>query len=145
MAAFDFAPMLRSTIGFDNLPDMLSHALEREASGYPPYNIEKLGPDTYSIVMAVAGFAPDDLEITQAEGRLIVRGAKRDEEEKTYLHRGLARRSFTQAFDLAEHVEVTEAKLEVNRPPVAGAPIGPAIALVLSVPWSNSVNAGPGP
>jgi molecular chaperone IbpA len=112
MATFDFAPMLRSTIGFDTLPDMLSQALEREASGYPPYNIEKLGPDAYSIVMAVAGFERDDIEITQAEGRLTVRGAKKSSDEKMYLHRGLAQRPFTQAFDLADHVEVTGAKLE---------------------------------
>jgi molecular chaperone IbpA len=111
MATFDFAPMFRSTIGFDQLPDLLSHALEREDSGYPPYNIEKLGSDSYRIVIAVAGFTRDDIEIVQAENRITVRGARKDEGEKTYLHRGLASRPFSREFDLADYVEVTDASL----------------------------------
>jgi molecular chaperone IbpA len=111
MATFDFAPMFRSTIGFDQLPDLLSHALEREDNGYPPYNIEKLGPDSYRIVMAVAGFTRDDIEIVQAENRVTVRGAMQSNGEKTYLYRGLASRPFTREFDLADYVEVTDASL----------------------------------
>lgn len=112
MATFDFTPMFRSSIGFDQLPDLLAHAAEREVNGYPPYNIEKHGPDDFRIVIAVAGFARDDLEIVQAENRLIVNGHAQKEESKTYLYRGLAARPFTREFDLATYVEVTAAKLE---------------------------------
>lgn len=111
MATLDFAPMFRTTVGFDQLPDLLSHALQREDNGYPPYNIEKLGPDSYRVVMAVAGFARDDIEIVQAENRVTVRGAMKSNGEKTYLYRGLASRPFTREFDLADYVEVTNASL----------------------------------
>ena len=112
MATFDFTPMFRSSIGFDQLPDLLAHAAEREANGYPPYNIEKLGSDAFRIVMAVAGFARDDLDIVQAENRLIIKGRAKQEPDKTYLYRGLAARPFTREFDLANYVEVTGAELE---------------------------------
>jgi molecular chaperone IbpA len=111
MATFDFAPMFRSTIGFDQLPDLLSHALEREDTGYPPYNIEKLGADEFRIVMAVAGFSQDDIEIIQAENRVTIKGAAKNESAKTYLYRGLAARQFSRDFDLANYVEVTGAEL----------------------------------
>ena len=110
MTTFDFTPMFRSTIGFDQLPDLLSHALEREDSD-PPYNIEKLGPDSYRIVMAVAGLARDDIEIVQAENRVTVRGAMKSNGEKTYLYRGLTSRPFSREFDLADFVEVSDASL----------------------------------
>ena len=112
MATFDFTPMFRSSIGFDQLPDLLAHAAEREANGYPPYNIEKIGPDDFRIVMAVAGFGRDDLEIIQAENRLIVKGRGKNEEAKNFVHRGLALRQFVGEFDLATHVEVTGAELD---------------------------------
>lgn len=112
MATFDFTPMFRSTIGFDRLPDLLSDALERVDSGYPPYNIEKLGDDTYRLVMAVAGFGRDDIELVQTSNRLSVRGRTKDVEDKTYLHRGIAGRSFARDFDLADHVDVTEAHID---------------------------------
>jgi molecular chaperone IbpA len=112
MATFDFTPMFRSSIGFDQLPDLLAHAAEREANGYPPYNIEKSGPDDFRIVMALAGFARDDLEIVQAENRLIIKGQAKKEEAKTFLYRGLAARPFVREFDLATYVEVTGAELE---------------------------------
>jgi molecular chaperone IbpA len=110
MTTFDFTPMFRSTIGFDQLPDLLSHALEREDND-PPYNIEKLGPDSYRIVMAVAGLARDDIEIVQAENRVTVRGAMKSDGEKTYLYRGLVSRPFSRKFDLADYVEVSDATL----------------------------------
>ncbi len=112
MATFDFTPMFRSSIGFDQLPHLLTHAAEREADGYPPYNIEQLGPNDFRIVLAVAGFARDDLEIVQAECRLIVKGQAKKDEAKTFLYRGLAARPFTREFDLATYVEVTGAELE---------------------------------
>lgn len=112
MATFDFTPMFRSTIGFDRLPELLSDALERVDTGYPPYNIEKLGDDKYRIVMAVAGFGEHDIELVQKSNRLTVRGRAKEDEDRAYLHRGIAARSFVREFDLADHVEVTEAHLE---------------------------------
>ncbi|WP_414461845.1 Hsp20 family protein [Hyphomicrobium sp. DY-1] len=112
MATFDFTPMFRSTIGFEQIPNILAHALERGADGYPPYNIEKIGDDEFRIVMAVAGLSQDDIEIIQAENRVTVRGATKSDPEKTYLYRGLAARQFTREFDLADYVEVTGAHLQ---------------------------------
>ena len=74
MATLDFTPLFRSSIGFDQVPGLLSHALQRQETGYPPYNIEKVGEDQYRIVMAVAGFGKDDVEIVQEQNRLTVRG-----------------------------------------------------------------------
>ena len=74
MATFDFTPLYRSTVGFDRIPSLLSHALDREESGFPPYNIEKTGDDTYRIVMALAGFARDDVEIVTERFRAWLQG-----------------------------------------------------------------------
>jgi molecular chaperone IbpA len=112
MATLDFTPMFRSTIGFDGLPSLLSAALERDDGGYPPYNIEKLGEDQYRIVMAVAGFGPDDIELVQKSNRLTVRGRVKETGDKAYLYRGIAGRAFSRDFDLADHVEVVEASIE---------------------------------
>jgi molecular chaperone IbpA len=111
MATLDFAPLFRSSIGFDQLPDLLSHALTREDVWYPPYNIEKIGEDQYRLVMAVAGFGKDDVEIVQAQNRLVVKGKRERPDGKTYLHRGIAARPFERVFDLADHVEVTDATM----------------------------------
>jgi len=102
---FDFSPLFRSMIGFDRLASLL----DNQPAAYPPYN------DQYRIQMAVAGFAQDDLDITVENGTLIVRGNKTkdvSDEGKTYLHRGIATRAFEQRFQLAEHVEVKEARVE---------------------------------
>jgi molecular chaperone IbpA len=111
MATLDFAPLFRSSIGFDQLPSVLSHALQREDSGYPPYNIEKVGEDQYRIMLAVAGFTKEDVEIVQEQNRLFVRGRIKDSGEKTYLHRGIAARPFERQFDLADYVDVTDATM----------------------------------
>ena len=111
MATLDFTPLFRSTIGFDQLPSLLSHALERPETGYPPYNIEKVGEDQYRIVMAVAGFGKDDVEIVQEQNRLSVRGKLKAIDSKTYLHHGIATRAFERHFDLADYVEVTDATM----------------------------------
>jgi molecular chaperone IbpA len=112
MATPDFAPLFRSTVGFDRVPSLLTLAMQREEGGYPPYNIEKLGEDTYRIVMAVAGFGMDDLEIVAERNRVAVRGEVKDRAEKTYLHRGIATRAFERQFDLADFVQVEGASLE---------------------------------
>ena len=115
MRSYDLTPLMRSTVGFDRMAQLLdSFARGDEASaGYPPYNIEKLGEDDYRISMAVAGFGPDELDITTQDTTLIVSGrAKESEGEATYLHRGIARRAFERRFALAEHIKVTDARLE---------------------------------
>src|SRR5215212_8544052 len=101
MATLDFAPLFRSSIGFDQLPGLLSHALERNESGYPPYNIEKLGEDQYRIVLALAGFGKDDVEIVLEQNLLTIRGKLKEEDPKVYLHRGIALRAFQRQFDVA--------------------------------------------
>jgi molecular chaperone IbpA len=114
MRTFDFSPFYRSTVGFEPLFDMLDQATRAEPmTNWPPYDIERVGEDHYRITLAVAGFSPDEIELTQLENALLVVGQKKGpDEEKLYLHRGIAARSFKQTFNIAEHVKVTEANLE---------------------------------
>ncbi|WP_417452970.1 Hsp20 family protein [Kiloniella sp.] len=112
----DLTPLLRATVGFDRMMNMLDASTRPDTatSSYPPYNIEKIAEHDYRITMAIAGFAQDELEITIKENSLHVSGKKeRDkDEEVTYLHRGIANRSFEKSFDLADHIKVTGANLE---------------------------------
>ena len=114
MTTYDFTPLFRSSIGFDHLPLLLSHALQMDEStaSYPPYNIDKLSEDEYRIAMAVAGFGKDDIEIVSEQNKLTVRGQIKERAEKTYLHRGIAARSFQRQFDLADFVKVNSADLK---------------------------------
>ncbi|WP_414474370.1 Hsp20 family protein [Microvirga sp. M2] len=113
MRTFDFSPLYRSTVGFDRLFDMLDQTTRVEPmTNWPPYNIEKVGDDQYRITMAVAGFSPDEIELTQHGSALRVTGHKGSEEDRQYLHRGIATRAFKQTFNLADHVKVTGASLE---------------------------------
>jgi molecular chaperone IbpA len=114
MRTFDISPLYRSTVGFDPLFDLLDQTARVEPmTNWPPYNIEKLGEDQYRITMAVAGFSPDEIELTQHESTLLVTGNKHSEPEATqYLHRGIATRAFKQTFNLADHVKVKGASLE---------------------------------
>ncbi len=112
MRHHDFAPLYRSTVGFDRLFQLLDNVAgaDNDAPTYPPYDIEKLGDNTYRIVMAVAGFGRDELDVEVKEATLTVKGQKKAEDgEKEYLHRGIAKRSFERRFQLADHVEVTGA------------------------------------
>jgi molecular chaperone IbpA len=109
MRTFDFAPLYRSTVGFDSLFDMLDSTVR---SDWPPYDIEKLGDDTYRISMAVAGFSSDEITLTQEGNLLVVIGQKQQTEERSYLHRGIAARDFKQTFSLADHVKVAGASLD---------------------------------
>jgi molecular chaperone IbpA len=113
MATLDFTPLFRSSIGFDRLPGLLSNAVGREAGAYPPYNIEKCGEDRYRIVLALAGFHKDDVEIVVEHNRLVVRGRMKNGngEGSTYLHHGIATRPFERQFDLAEYVMVSGATM----------------------------------
>lgn len=113
MRTVDFSPLYRSAVGFDRLASLLEAAAGADAaSGYPPYNIETVGENAYRIEIAVAGFRPEDLNLEVRENLLTVQGHKaQTEDSRHYLHRGLAERNFERRFQLADHVEVTEAKL----------------------------------
>jgi molecular chaperone IbpA len=111
MATLDFTPLFRSSVGFDRIPNLLTSAMARTEEGFPPYNIEKCGEDRYRIVLALAGFSRDDVEIVVEQNHLTVRGARKDTNGATYVHRGVANRSFTRHFELADFIEVTEATM----------------------------------
>jgi molecular chaperone IbpA len=116
MDRFDFSPLFRSTIGFDRFTRLVDAAsrVDSTAVAYPPYNIEKTGEDAYRLTMAVAGFAPAELDITVQENTLLVTGKaqKEDENGGGYLHRGIARRAFERRFSLADHMNVVGASLD---------------------------------
>ncbi|WP_373387920.1 Hsp20 family protein [Pseudomonas alcaligenes] len=112
--AFSMAPLLRQSIGFDRFNDLFESALRNDAgTSYPPYNVEKHGEDEYRIVIAVAGFQEEDLELQVERGVLTVTGGKRERNaaEVTYLHQGIAQRGFKLSFRLADHIEVKAADL----------------------------------
>ncbi len=110
MSAFN-SPLL---LGFDHFERMLDRVAKTGNEGYPPYNIEQIGEDGLRIVLAVAGFSAEELGITLEENQLIVQGRQRDDEERVYLHRGIAARQFQRAFVLAEGIEVTAADLDMG-------------------------------
>ncbi len=113
MTNFDFTPLFRSTIGFDRMANLLDSLDRLEDNGYPPYDIEVIGENAYRIIMAVAGFDEDEVEITVQENRLDIKGeANPVDENLHYLHRGIARRAFQRRFELADHIQVTGAGLE---------------------------------
>lgn len=114
MANVDLNPLYRTLVGFDRLAGMIDQAARLDgASGYPPYNLEKTGDNTFRIELAVAGFSDADLSIEMKDGTLFVAGRKPEAaNERTYLHRGIAERSFERRFQLADHVKVSGASLE---------------------------------
>jgi molecular chaperone IbpA len=116
MRHIDFAPLYRSTVGFDRLFDLLDSSVsgfDASVPAYPPYNIERLGENDYRITMAVAGFSEDELKIDVKEQTLNVKGEKKAEDkERQFLHRGIATRAFDRRFQLADHVEVKGAGLK---------------------------------
>ena len=115
MRQYDFAPLYRSTVGFDRLFSMLDTLGSGEnAQSYPPYNIERTGENAYRITMAVAGFSDSELSIESRENGLTVKGEKAEEtaEGSEFLYRGIAGRAFERRFQLAEHVEVRGASLK---------------------------------
>jgi len=112
MRTFDLAPLYRSTIGFDRLFSMLDGF--ESTPGYPPYNIERTGENTYRISVAVAGFGENDLSIEAKENALTIKGAKQEKQEQTseVLYQGIAARAFERVFQLADYVQVKSARLE---------------------------------
>lgn len=107
--AFDFAPYRRSTVGFDRLFDLLETGM-RSDDGYPPFDIERQGEDSYRITLAVAGFRPDEVEVVAQQNQLTITGKRaEDKDDGQYLHRGIAARPFERRFQLADFVEVRSA------------------------------------
>jgi len=112
MRSYDFAPLYRTTVGFDQIADLMDRVLTNDAApaSYPPYNIEKTADDSYRISIAVAGFSDADLNVEVRAKALIVSAKKADEDKaRTFLHRGIATRAFERRFTLADHVHVTGA------------------------------------
>ncbi len=115
MTAFDFSPLLRSTVGFERLMKSFDRTMRAEDAGehYPPCNIVKTGEHTYRIEMAVAGFAESDLAVEAKGDALTIAGKVGNAgAERVFLHRGIAARQFRRIFRLAEHVKVAGARLE---------------------------------
>jgi HSP20 family molecular chaperone IbpA len=98
-------------LGFDQLERTLDR-LAKNAEGYPPYNIERIGENGLRITLAVAGFSSDNLSIELIENQLAVRGKQTDDTDRVFLHRGIAARQFQRAFMLADGIEVTGARLD---------------------------------
>jgi HSP20 family molecular chaperone IbpA len=99
-------------LGFDHLEQMLDR-VAKSSDGYPPYNIEQTGESRLRITLAVAGFSMDDLQLTQEDNQLVVRGKQKDDSEgRIFLHRGIAARQFQRAFVLAEGIDVEGAWLD---------------------------------
>ncbi len=104
-------------LGFDEIERVLDRVSKAATDGYPPYNIERIRrteqtPDVIRITLAVAGFSQDELDITLEENQLVIRGRQADDEEREYLHRGIAARQFQRSFVLAEGIEIGEAELK---------------------------------
>jgi molecular chaperone IbpA len=115
-SAFDFAPFRRSTVGFDRLFDMLENStMGGNGENYPPFDLIKLGDNQYRIELAVAGFKPQEIDITAQQNVLIVTGRKNDDSQDKgtdYIYRGIANRSFERRFALADHIQVRGADLK---------------------------------
>ena len=115
-SAFDFAPYRRSSVGFDRLFDMLENSsFGGPQENYPPFDLVKTGENDYCIQLAVAGFKPDEIDITAQQNVLVVSGRKSDEsgeKDGDFIYRGIANRSFERRFALADHIQVKGADLK---------------------------------
>ncbi|KLV02933.1 heat-shock protein Hsp20 [Photobacterium aquae] len=114
MRNLDFTPLYRSAIGFDRLFNQMEKSAANNNAGYPPYNIEQQDENHYRITMAVAGFGEEQLDITQQQNKLIVRGTReaKDDASRQYLYQGIAERDFERKFQLADYVKVIGAEME---------------------------------
>ena len=115
MQTYDFTPLFRHSVGFDHVQTLLDNMVNYDqttSNSYPPYNIETLSTDSYRISMAVAGFSESDLKIVATEDNLTISGEIAAQDEKKFLHRGIAGRSFERSFSLADHVKVIDAKMD---------------------------------
>jgi len=108
----DLTPFRRATVGFDRLFDLLESDSWLPGENYPPFDLEQEGDDHYRITLAVAGFSPDEIDVTAQQNLLIVSGRKGEQEDKTYIHRGIAARSFERRFVLGDYVQVKGADMK---------------------------------
>lgn len=112
-SAFDFAPFRRSTVGFDRLFELLENSTSSQSQdNYPPFDLVKLDDNQFRVCLAVAGFTQSEIDITAHQNQLIVSGQKRADDGATYIHRGIANRSFERRFGLADHITVTGAEMK---------------------------------
>ncbi|NKF22100.1 Hsp20 family protein [Solimonas marina] len=150
MNTLTFAPLFRSSVGFDRFSDLFESALRSESgSSYPPYNVEKRGDDDYRIVVAAAGFAEGDLDIQVEKDVLTISSGRREAtgDSVQYLHQGIAQRAFKLSFRLADHIEVRGASLKngllnvdlVRRVPEAAKPR--RISIGTELPTQAAANA----
>ena len=113
MRTYDFAPLWRSTVGFDRLFDLAQAAAQHAGEdNYPPYNIERLGEDSYQISLAVAGFSPDEISITAEQNVVTIEGNKPEKPDREFLYRGISTRHFKRQFNLADYVQVKDASFD---------------------------------
>jgi len=112
-------------LGFDQFERTLDRIAKSSAEGYPPYNIEQLGENGLRITLAVAGFSSADLSVQIEDNQLVIRGKQAEDENRVYLHRGIAARQFQRSFVLADGIEVASASLDngllsidLTRPPL---------------------------
>jgi molecular chaperone IbpA len=110
MRTMDLAPLWRSTVGFDRLFDLVDQTMRMGEDNYPPYNIERLGEDSYEISLALAGFTPEDITITAEQSVLTVEGRRAEKSEHQYLYQGISARPFRRVFNLADYVQVKGAE-----------------------------------
>lgn len=99
-------------IGFDQIERALDRVTKSASDGYPPYNIEQVGPDTLAVTLAVAGFERHELQVTLEDNQLVIRGKHEEQGERIYLHRGIANRQFQRSFVLVDGMEVAGAHLD---------------------------------
>lgn len=114
MRTFDLTPYRRSTVGFDRIFDFIENSNRLQADNYPPFNIERIDEDRYRVTLAVAGFKPEEIDITAQQNLLQISGRKDDapqSDRSQFLHLGIANRSFERRFELADFVRVENADL----------------------------------
>ena len=110
---FDLTPFRRASVGFDRLFDMLENGITNQlADNYPPFDLEQQGDDRYPITLAVAAFRPDEIDVTAQQNLLIVSGKKKDEDSRSYVHRGIATRPCERRFVLGDYVQVKNAEMK---------------------------------
>lgn len=112
MSNLSLHPLLRRSIGFDRLNDLFEYSMQSEAPNYPPYNIEKHSDNEYRIVIATAGFSQQELDINLENSVLTISGqpaTKAKDSDVTFLHKGIAQRSFKLSLRLDEYIEVQQA------------------------------------
>jgi molecular chaperone IbpA len=119
LRSFDIPALHKFGIGFDNMfDDLMRVSTQQSTSNYPPYNIVQINEDEYMISLAVAGFGLDNLSVTKDKKFLIIEGKEYQPDsekiEPNYLHKGISNRDFRREFQLADHVEISNAHLELG-------------------------------